>query len=167
MQILKIFNENNYNPEWQKIFREAVRAVIIKDKKIALVKSKTDGYFKFPGGGIEPGESHFDTLMRETQEETGLHVIPQSITELGMVWEIRKGLYGDEIFEQKSYYYYADIDNITSTQKLDDYEKNLGYELTWSDIESAYNINAKLGKNYETTFIIREAYVLKYLMENG
>jgi len=166
MQILHIFDENNYNPEWRKIFREAARAVIIKNNKIALVKSKTDGYFKFPGGGIEQGESHFDTLIRETNEETGLHIIQQSITEMGMVHELRKGLYGEEIFEQKSYYYYADADDTVTVTKLDDYEKDLGYELIWSDIETAYKINAELGKNYETTFIIREAYVLKYLMEN-
>ena len=166
MQILNIFDNKNYNPEWQKISREAVRAVIIKDKKIALVKSKTEGFYKFPGGGIEQGESHFDTLIRETQEETGLHIIPQSINELGMVHELRKGVYGSEIFEQKSFYYYADAENTVTMQNLSEDEKKLGFELTWSDIKTAYNINAELGKVYQTTFLLREAYVLKYLMGN-
>jgi 8-oxo-dGTP pyrophosphatase MutT (NUDIX family) len=165
LRILHIFDDKNYNPDWSKVFREAVRAVIIKDKKIALIKSKTEGFFKFPGGGIEQGESHLNTLTRETQEETGLQIIPQSVIELGMVWEVRKGLYSEEIFEQKSYYYHADIENIVTMQNLNEYEKKLDFELTWTDIETAYNINAELGKSYETTFLLREAYVLKYLLD--
>ena len=169
MRTLHILDKKNYNPEWQKFTREAVRAVIIKNKMIALVKSKTDDFFKFPGGGIEQGESHFDTLMRETQEETGLHIIPQSIKELGMVWELRQSIrdkiYYDEIWEQKSYYYYADVENIVTEQNLQEDEKELGFELTWTDFETAYNINMELSKNYEMTFLVREAYVLKYLME--
>jgi len=159
-------DSKNYDFDWPKFFREAVRAVIIKDNKIALIKSKTEGFFKFPGGGIEPNESHFDTLIRETEEETGLHIIPKSVTKLGMVWELRKSLYYDEIFEQKSYYYHAEVENIVTMQNLSENEQKLGFELVWSDIETAYNINAELGKKYEMTFVRREAYVLKYLMEN-
>ena len=161
MQTLHIFDEKNYNPDWPKSFREAVRAVIIKDNRIALVKSNTESFFKFPGGGIEQGEHHLNTLIRETQEETGLQIIPQSVIELGMVWELRKGLYGEEIFEQKSYYYYADVEDIVTIQNLTENEKRLDFELTWADIETAYNINLELGKKYETTFLLREAYVLK------
>lgn len=32
----------------------------------------------FPGGHIEPGESFTDAVIREVQEETGLHILPSS-----------------------------------------------------------------------------------------
>ena len=38
-------------------YREAVRAIIIKDKKILMVHSKNKDY-KFPGGGIKKGEGN-------------------------------------------------------------------------------------------------------------
>ena len=166
-RILQVFHNTDYNPEWQKFSREAVRAIIIKNKKIALVKSKTDGFYKFPGGGVEPGENHFDALIRETREETGLNIIPRSIAELGAIHEQRKSLYGDEIFDQKSYYYYADAEDTVKEQSLDEYEKDLGYELIWEDIETAYNVNVNLGRNCEASFLTREAWVLKYLLDNG
>lgn len=130
-----------------------------------MVKSKTYGFYKFPGGGIKESENHFDTLIRETIEETGLNIIPKSISELGMVQELRKGMNGNEIFEQKSYYYYADVDKEILNQSLDDYEKDLGFELCWTDIETAYLANTELGTQEMFPFLQREAYVLKYLLE--
>ena len=167
LQILHTFDDKDYNPEWQRFSREAVRAVILQNNKIALVQSKTDGFYKFPGGGINKGENHIETLVRETHEETGLTIIPQSITELGMIQELRKGIHGDEIFDQKSYYYYADVSSIITSQDLDDYEKDLGFELVWMDIETAYNTNVELGKNQAMSFLIREAYVLNYIKNGG
>ncbi|MCL2080587.1 MAG: NUDIX domain-containing protein [Oscillospiraceae bacterium] len=165
LRVLHILDDKNYNPDWRRYFREAVRVVIIKDKRIALVKSKTEGFFKFPGGGIEHGESHLNAIIRETQEETGLHIIPQSVVELGMVWELRKGACAEEIFEQKSYHYYADIEDTVTAQNLSELEKELAFELTWTDIETAYNINTELGKASEKTYLLREAYVLKHLLD--
>lgn len=164
MQTLHIFDEMNYDPSWKTVCREAVRAIIIKDGKIALTKSTREGFYKFPGGGIESGEAHFDTLVRETKEETGLHVIPESVKEYGMLWEIRRGLYGDEIFNQKSYYYFADVTDSLSAQTLDNYEADMGFVLEWADLEPAYQTNMRLGGNYQTSFIFREAYMLKQLL---
>ena len=104
-------------------------------------------------------------MIRETGEETGLQVIPGSVKELGIVWEIRKGLYGEEIFDQKSYYYLAEVLDEVKEQKLDKYEQDLEYELVWEDLKRAYEINMELGQKYETTFIIRESYMLEYLLQ--
>ena len=51
-------------------FREAVRAVIIKNNKILMVNSKNKDY-KFPGGGVKKYEEKLDALKREVEEETG------------------------------------------------------------------------------------------------
>ena len=164
MQILHIFDDQNYDPSWPNFCREAVRAIIVRDGQIAMIKSEKEGYYKFPGGGIEPGESKLEALIRETQEESGLQIIPDSVREFGMLWEKRRGLYQDEIFSQKSYYYPADFSH-AAEQNLDAYEAALGYGLEWTDVETAYQVNSELGRQYETSFILREAYILKLLLE--
>lgn len=165
MKTIGVFDEKNYNPDWARTVREAVRAVIVRGDRIALVRSRTEGVYKFPGGGIEDGETHLDTLIRETAEEVGLEIIPETVREFGMMHEIRKGLYGEEIFDQRSYYYLADVTEGQMKQKLDEYEERLGYELVWEDIQKAYDVNMELGKKYQITFGIRESYVLKYLLK--
>ena len=55
MKTIKIFDAKNYPPDLPVFQRSAVRAVIVKEKKILLVKSKKEGFYKFPGGGMEKG----------------------------------------------------------------------------------------------------------------
>ena len=165
MQVLHVFDAKDYDPLWKRFNRDAVRAILLKNTQIALVRSHKEGFFKFPGGGIQHGETHLDTLIRETREEVGLHIIAESVKEYGMLWEIRRGMQTDEIFSQKSYYYRADIDSIISVQKLDRYEAELGYELAWVDIENAYHTDIEIGKDTRFDFLIREAYILNMLLQ--
>jgi ADP-ribose pyrophosphatase YjhB (NUDIX family) len=55
------FNKLLGNPEIKNynsvILREAVRAIIIVDNKILLIRSNR-GDYKFPGGGLEEKENH-------------------------------------------------------------------------------------------------------------
>lgn len=54
----------------QKIIAGRVRAVIVKDNKIILIKrvKSNETYWVFPGGGIEPGETKEVALLREISE---------------------------------------------------------------------------------------------------
>lgn len=167
MRKITEFDAADYLPEWRRFTRNAVRAVILRsDGKIALVKSLKEGYYKFPGGGIKRGETHLEALVRETREETGLVVLPETVGEYGLVHEIRKSLYNKgEIFEQNSYYYTAEVSSRQLSQKLDKYEAALGYVLDWADMEVAYETNIKLSRN-RRNFLLREAAVLKELIEN-
>ncbi|WP_397542682.1 NUDIX domain-containing protein [Roseovarius salis] len=57
--------------------RLAVRAVIVEDGRLLLVNAYPGGdsdLWCAPGGGVEPGASLPDNLVREVQEETGLTV---------------------------------------------------------------------------------------------
>ncbi len=60
-------------------FRIAVKAFIVKDNKLFIVKrSKKDvqspSVWELPGGRLELGEDPFLGLMREIREETGMQI---------------------------------------------------------------------------------------------
>ena len=61
--------------------RPSARCIAIEGDRVAMVHSLQYDYYKFPGGGIEPQETREQALVRETQEEAGLLVIPDSIRE--------------------------------------------------------------------------------------
>ena len=165
MRLITLFDEKNYKQR-SGIVREAVRAIIIKNDKVALVKSLKENHYKFPGGGIEDGESHIDTLIRETKEETGLIIKPSTIKECGFIHEIRKSIFNDDAFEQKSHYYFAEVEDKVCEQELSARELDLQYVLEWVDPLTAYNIDCKLGQEYNNKFLLREACVLDLIINN-
>ena len=165
MKLIALYDEKNYKQR-SGIVREAVRAIIIKDGKVALVKSLKENHYKFPGGGIEDGESHIDTLIRETKEETGLIIKPDSIKECGFIHEIRKSIFNDDAFEQKSYYYFGKVEDEISEQELSEREKDLKYVLEWVDPVIAYDVDYKLGQDYNNKFLLREACILNLIIDN-
>lgn len=166
MRVIKIADMRDYLDSWDRIERNAVRAIILKDGKIALVYSKKEGFYKFPGGGIENDEDHTQTLIRETLEETGLTIKENTIREFGFYVECRKSLYEDAIFEQKSYYYTAEVEDTLKAINLDDYEKDLAYELEWVSLEHAIKVNSSYVSIEKFTNIIRETNVLTELASN-
>lgn len=70
--------------------RPSARCIAIEGDRVAMVHSLQYDYYKFPGGGIEPQETREQALVRETQEEAGLLVIPDSIREFGC-WRLLMG----------------------------------------------------------------------------
>lgn len=50
-----------------------VRAAVISENKILLVKERGDGW-ALPGGWVDPGESPSEAAVRETKEESGYDV---------------------------------------------------------------------------------------------
>jgi ADP-ribose pyrophosphatase YjhB (NUDIX family) len=146
-------------------FREAVRGIIIKDKKILMVHSKNKDY-KFPGGGIKKDERHIDALKREVEEETG-YVCSKINEQIGIVTERSKDKYvNNRIFKMISYYYIAEVLNTRKSQKLDPYEAKLKFRPEWVNVEDAINNNEKIissGIEPIANWIYRETYVLKQI----
>ena len=149
--------------------RPSVRGIIIRDGRVAMVESRKYHYWKFPGGGIEKGESLTDTLIREVREEAGLEVIPESIREYGHVLRVeRYDRFPDTRFEQENYYFLCDVKDGIIAQDLDDYERYESFTLSFIEPGKAIHDNLELDHGpKEMNMIRREAMVLEVLMEEG
>ena len=81
--------------------RLATRAIIVQDGRLLLVNAypgRRSDLWCAPGGGVEPGQSLPDNLMREVHEECGLHV---SVGPLALVNEFhdpRTGFHQVDLF---------------------------------------------------------------------
>ncbi|MBR3142425.1 MAG: NUDIX domain-containing protein [Clostridiales bacterium] len=146
--------------------RPSARAIVLKGDKIALVYSKKEKYYKFPGGGIRDDEDSKDALIREVREETGLVVIPETITEYGSVLRRQKSTaFDNTIFEQENYYYFCDVREETISQELDDYKKAAEFVLRIVSIDDAIATNAlySTGDFSNEIMIKREKRVLEMI----
>lgn len=149
--------------------RPSARAIIIKnDNKIALVYSKKEKYYKFPGGGIHTDEDKKEALIREVREEVGLIVIPESICEFGSVMRRQKSNVSPHtIFEQENFYYTCKTKNEIADQNLDNYEAEAGFILRFVDLDEAISVNsAYKSKDYfNEIMIMRETKILQMIKD--
>ena len=123
MRTLFEMDKKNYDSSGKVFYRPSVRSIIIRGGRVAMVHSLMYDYYKFPGGGIESGETRHQALIRETAEESGLCVVPDSIQEYGCVRRIEKSdKPGISVFVQNNFYYFCEAEPEPGAQKLDDYE---------------------------------------------
>ena len=140
MRLLFEIDQKDYKENGTVFIRPSVRGIVPKDGKIAMIYSRKYDYYKFPGGGAEPGEDHADTLIREVREESGLHIIRESIREYGYVHRIQKGL-SEDIFIQDNYYYLCMAGEEIGEQQLDDYEDEEEFALAYVNLNHALAVN--------------------------
>lgn len=172
MRTLWELDAKNYKEDGTVGRRPSVRGIIFSGGKLAMVHSLKYDYYKFPGGGIEKGESHEQTLCREVLEETGLGIHPSTIKEYGLVIRKSKGL-EDDIFIQENFYYLARVTSKISNQNLDDYEAEEKFTLEWVDAAWAIEVNENHShgeKDFSDNFNVmleRENFVLKKILEEN
>lgn len=124
---------------------EVVAAPLIvnkKDGKILLIKShKWGDQYLLPGGHIEPGETIFDAVKREGEEETGLRLKPTYCVNAGE-------LIHDPTFYRKAHliYFHIVCEAETEEVKLDDDELN---NFIWIKPQEALKL-----KNFRTKVTI-------------
>ncbi len=165
MRLLFKIDAKNYDVNGIVWERPSVRSIIIKDNKVAMVYSQKYNYFKFPGGGLEPNESHEDALIRETREEVGLDIISSSIKAYGYVHRIQRGITTD-VFIQDNFYYLCEVKNIRVEQSLDGYEAEEGFTLRFVDAKEVINVNRNESHGpKDLNMIERESSVLEMLIQ--
>lgn len=132
-----IIHRPDLNLGGQTIFRDAVRGIIFQDELLLMVYSEKNGDYKFPGGGVQPGETHPIALARELREECGAELTASGIA-YARIYELDQALdEGVDIFKMLSTYYLCQIAPELGPQTLDDYEKDLGFRPVWIGLEEA------------------------------
>ena len=146
--------------------RNSARSIIIRGKKVAMIHSLKYDYYKFPGGGIEGNESPVSAMIRETREEAGLVVKPETVKEYGYVHRIQKSdKVASECFIQDNYYYLCDVEDKTVSQCLDNYEATERYALEFVEPAIVIQKNRNVsGSPYNSAMFEREARVIEMLM---
>ena len=166
MRLLFELDLHDYAECTRSFVRNSARSIIIRNRKVAMVHSLKYDYYKFPGGGIEAGENPVEAMIRETREEAGLTVIPDSVKEYGLVHRIQKSDSDPaECFVQDNYYYLCDALDETVSQNLDSYESGEGYRLEFMDPQSAIQKNRNVKSSpYNGLMFEREARILEMLI---
>lgn len=152
----------DYDGAEKKKYKTAARGIIRKDGKLALVHSTAFGYYKFPGGGLEKGESLTEALIREVREESGLDVIPSTIREFGMAKRIEKASW-NYLLIQDSYYFTCEVSDKLYPQELGENETVAGFVLEYIDPKDAVEANERYLSENDYGAIIRDTRVLRML----
>lgn len=166
MRLLFEMDMKDYGECTHSFRRDSARSIIIRNGKVAMIHSEKYDYYKFPGGGIENGEDPFDAMIRETQEEAGLTVIPETVKEYGYVHRIQRSDNDpSECFIQDNYYYLCDAADGLVSQNLDEYEKKESYQLEYVEPSLAIQKNRSVKDSpYNRMMFEREARVLEMLI---
>ena len=169
MRLLFEMDKKDYDPNGSRFVRPSARAIIVKGNRIVMVRSQKYDYYKFPGGGLEAGETPVSALIREVREEAGMVVIPESVREFGYVHRVQKGE-RQEIFVQDNFYYFCEVEEQVMEQKLDPYEEVEKFTLEFVLPEKAIAVNrsSEHGDRSDDPHLLamaeREARVLELLM---
>ena len=169
MRLLFEMDKKDYDKCTHSFVRNSARSIIIKNKRVAMIHSMKYDYYKFPGGGIENGESPVEAMIRETREESGLIVKSDTVKEYGYVHRIqRSDMDETECFIQDNYYYLCETADEIGHQELDDYEAKEAYTLEYVEPDVAIRKNRHVVQNpYNQIMFEREARVLELLVAEG
>jgi len=164
------------------VSRSAVRGVVVRSlansrsRELLMVQIPGTGEYKFPGGGVHPGEAPWETLARELSEECGA-ALTEVLGAYGEVVErsLRRsyaryaGLPGTpggaEVYQLTSAYYVCEVEPELGEQSLERYERDLAFTARWVEVGEAVQAGRRalgLPEPYRWTW--REVRVLEDLV---
>lgn len=151
-------------PETGSVFRRtAARGVILKENRLLMVCTDA-GDYKFPGGGVDAGESIEQALAREILEETGYQMEGEPRFWL-TAHERRKGRTAD-ILEMDSLYYFCAVGEEQAPLCLDDYEAEEHFHPVWVTVQEALDADRALLDQMPNPWIAREVMALEALLHH-
>ncbi|MFZ4648731.1 MAG: NUDIX hydrolase [Patescibacteria group bacterium] len=135
--------------------KNRVRAIIIKDNKILLIKRTKEDcvYWVIPGGGVDENETKEEALTRECKEELGVKIeVNDFIIEIISRKIETKG--------QKEFFYLCSvIGGILGSGKGPEFQKSSSYtgqyNPEWVDIEKILEIDLR---PKEIKYLVFEKY---------
>ena len=166
MKLLFTLDGKNYDESIEVVYRPSARGIVIRGGKVAMIHSKKYDYYKFPGGGIEEGESPLEAMIREVREESGLVVLPETIREFGNAHR-RSVTERGGLFIQDNYYFTCACDENIREQILDDYESDEGFSLEFVTPEYAIEKNRTADYGKMPFMLERESRVLQMLISEA
>lgn len=169
MRLLFEIDKQDYADCTYTFVRNSARSIILRGGKVAMIFSLKQDYYKFPGGGIEADETPVEAMIRETREEAGLVVRPETVREYGLVHRIQRGgVDPNECFIQDNFYYICEAEEEIHPLQMEDYEQAAGFTLEFVDVRHAIRTNRESAlENRYHTMLHREARVLEMLIEEG
>ena len=151
--------------EYTRITRQAVRMVAVRNGRILLVRNRREDV-KFPGGGMEPGETALEALRRECREETGYPLAGTPRLFGTIVERHYDGKTPFSVFEMTSRYYLGEVGDKVCALELDDYEAALAFEPIWMAVSDACENNLRLVDGPESgrnRWVVRDTTVLLFI----
>ena len=103
-------------------------AIIFNEDKVLVVK-QTSGFYGFPKGHVEIGETEKETAIREVKEETGLDIKIISDKRYTQSYIVKENVHKDVVF------FIAKLENNNEKRQVEEIE-----EILWIDINEVENI---------------------------
>jgi ADP-ribose pyrophosphatase YjhB (NUDIX family) len=140
--------------------KNRVRAVIIKNSKVLLIKriKKESIYWVIPGGGVDKKETKKEALIRECKEELGIKIKTKGLL-------LKVSSRKPETEGQNEYFYLCSIvDGILGSgqgPEFQQYSSYVGkYKIEWRNIKNLGKIDLKPKE-------IKDLIYKRYHLSNG
>jgi 8-oxo-dGTP pyrophosphatase MutT (NUDIX family) len=162
--LLATFRSPELSPGGRLVERTAVRGVLFRGSELLLLGSR-HGDYKFPGGGVEPGESFAAALRREFREECGYDAVVVG-AELATTREELPAIEAEyDVFGMTSYYFDCSGGTPAGAQQLEGYEAELELTPQWVTVDAALAANRKVIASGVGVmrWLVRETAVLEWL----
>jgi 8-oxo-dGTP pyrophosphatase MutT (NUDIX family) len=162
--LLGSFRSPDLVPDGRVIERTAVRGVLLRGRELLLLASR-HGDYKFPGGGVEPGESYPAALRREFREECGLVDVTIGAGLGSTIEEVPAIEPAYDVFRMTSHYFRCSGGACGGSRELEAYEAELELVPRWVMVDEALAANqaVRSGGVGVMRWLVREIAVLEWL----